>query len=402
MGPEDGIIIDEGNMYHHYGHDTSSCSSSDSDTDSDSGSEASWCRDCCCRCWSDWEDECYYETMECCGGGSVGVCGWSYGRSSSRSSGWIGKDDAKRKNKKKKRKKTKKRDDGKGLSFWQKCYPVKKKGDWGGDVVGVSRCPGEVCASPCPLASFFFFGLAVVVSTWREYSDDDGMNEQQQQDSRKWGFQTDHPRSHHTTSVVVRHVCAPGSCCDDGPRSRSRDRVGRRRRMRDRSVAHERVRVGEGERTGHPKRGRRRALIFDEYEAYPREREYRGDAPAGFVREGGATPPTGLVRERSYTPTRIVRERGDVRRGWGSRRRRGGDERDEGDDDMATMHGALVDDRHRGYGGRRERSWKRRSDPDDRIGEIDDRTEHSYAVGERMAAPRREDHGRRIVRFRGT
>lgn len=73
------------------------------------------------------------------------------------------------------------------------------------------------------------------------------------------------------------------------------------------------------------------------------------------------------------------------------------------------MRGGLADDgserrfRGGGRGGgscRRARSWERRSDPDDRVGEIDDQSEgSSYGIGERMVVSRREDGGRRIVRF---
>ncbi|KAF9879449.1 hypothetical protein CkaCkLH20_02992 [Colletotrichum karsti] len=228
------------------------------------------------------------------------------------------------------------------------------------------------------------------------------MSTDKQQDPKKWGFKIDHhPQPHHTPRVVARHICAPESCYHDDkvlpPRPRSRERVVyARRRPRTRGPHHDMpILRGGDECTTHPKRGRRRTLLFDEYEAYPRGgHEYFGTATT--PRE--ETPPARMVRERrSFTPTRIVRESGSRRRS--RRRRRGGDGDDDGrDDEMVVMHGALVEDGDRrggGYGGRRrERSWERRSDPDDRIGEIDDRTEHSYVMGER-----REDPGRRMVRF---
>lgn len=67
------------------------------------------------------------------------------------------------------------------------------------------------------------------------------------------------------------------------------------------------------------------------------------------------------------------------------------------------MHGALGsaddDDGRQRRRRRRARSWERRSDGDDRVGEIDDRTEDSYALGERSVVVSRRGDGRRAVRF---
>lgn len=137
MGPvmdEDGVVYEEGGGGGYcFGLDSSSDSDSESESDSDEG-ECSECGDCC----SDWESECCYETMECCAGVDGGGGGCSVGRGRGFG-GCSGRKDSKRKKNKKKKK------DKNG--FWGRCYPVMKRGggEWGGDVVGFSRCPGEVC-----------------------------------------------------------------------------------------------------------------------------------------------------------------------------------------------------------------------------------------------------------------
>ncbi|KAK2064727.1 hypothetical protein LY76DRAFT_23521 [Colletotrichum caudatum] len=104
----------------------------------DSASDGSVCGEDCCSD-SEWS-ECCYETLECCVGGG------GRGRESRHD----------RRDVKAKKEKTCKECEKKqmcrkcrkkGPSFWSRCYPVKGRNDWGGNIVGVSRCPGEVCCA---------------------------------------------------------------------------------------------------------------------------------------------------------------------------------------------------------------------------------------------------------------
>ncbi|TDZ21217.1 hypothetical protein Cob_v005978 [Colletotrichum orbiculare MAFF 240422] len=187
------------------------------------------------------------------------------------------------------------------------CYNTTRRGEWGGDVVGVSRYPGE--------------------------------------DPKKWDFKRD-PR--------YANMACPGHSCDASP-SRTHGQYRHPERMR------------RDECTTHPKRGRRRTLLFDEFEALPRRNSS----------EGRCAPPPPQVRR------------------W--TRERGGRER-EAD---VMMSGARTEPRRdvRHYGPPRPRSWDRRSEEDERIGEIDDRTEDSYVLGERGASGGRREEGVRRVRF---
>ncbi|KAK1978893.1 hypothetical protein LZ30DRAFT_598105 [Colletotrichum cereale] len=104
----------------------------------DSASDGPLCGE---GCYSDsrWIECCYYETAECCVGGETRrvrgltheVCGVRRKKEKNR---------CKECEKKQKCRKCRK----KGPSFWSRCCAVKGRNDWGGDVVGVSRCPGEM------------------------------------------------------------------------------------------------------------------------------------------------------------------------------------------------------------------------------------------------------------------
>ncbi|KAL0937608.1 uncharacterized protein CTRU02_207339 [Colletotrichum truncatum] len=188
-----------------------------------------------------------------------------------------------------------------------------------------------------------------------------------EQDPKKWGFKVDTPRQLHTPNVATRHACSLGS---HGKVMHPRSRDGRHwHRMRRENKYYDNRNIGDDCNT-HPRRNRRRTLLFDEFETFPRGPPYPAD-----------------------TPVRSTRDRDQHERRWDRRRW-------DGSEDMAMMHGAVVDDAGVGdYRRRRARSWERRSDPDDRVGEIDDHTEDSYGVGERMIVSRREDEGRRAARF---
>ncbi|EFQ26633.1 uncharacterized protein GLRG_02453 [Colletotrichum graminicola M1.001] len=106
----------------------------------DSGSEEPVCGEECCSD-SGWS-ECCYETVECCvgGGGRGRDRGWRHERC-----GVEAKKEKACKECEKKRMCRKCRK--KAPSFWSRCYPVSGRRDWGGGVVGVSRCPGERLAA---------------------------------------------------------------------------------------------------------------------------------------------------------------------------------------------------------------------------------------------------------------
>ncbi|KAK2780528.1 hypothetical protein CKAH01_00472 [Colletotrichum kahawae] len=345
MGPvmdEDGVVYEEGGGGggYRYDLDSSSDSESESETDLEEDGEGgcSECGDCC----SDWESECCYETMDCCagvgGGGGGGGC--SVGRGCGFG-GCSGRKDLKRRKGKKQKKKKK--------GFWGKCYPVMKRGggEWGGDVVGFSRCPGERVTM--------------------------------QQDPKRWGYKVDDD-AHRHASDGRKHVCIGSrSYAAATTRSKSRDTRHRRSKSRDRS----RRRGGRDECDAHQsRRGRQRTLIFRESEDYPRREK---SVPA----------------YRHVTPTRY----GPSRSG-GGRYREGRQTRDVDYRRGAMMRGALVDDDGSYYERRpqysRAGSYERRSDQDDElIGEIDDRSDHSYAYGEHheMAVSRRDDGNRKNVHF---
>ncbi|KAF0318073.1 hypothetical protein GQ607_014689 [Colletotrichum asianum] len=216
-------------------------------------------------------------------------------------------------------------------------------GEWGGDVVGFSRCPGE-------------------------------------QDPKRWGFKVDEPHRH--ASDRRKHVCTGSGSRSYAvaTRSKSRDTRHRRSKSRDRS----RRRGGRDECDAHhSRRGRQRTLIFRESEDYPRREQ---QVPA----------------YRHVTPTRYGPSRS------GGRHREGRQMRDGDHRRGPMMRGALGDDDERRYYERRPQysragSYERRSDQDELVGEIDDQTEDSYAIGEhqKMVVSRRDDHGyRRGVRFK--
>ncbi|KAK1969966.1 hypothetical protein LY78DRAFT_744720 [Colletotrichum sublineola] len=101
----------------------------------DSASDGPTCGGDCCSD-SGWS-ECCYETVECCVGGGIGRGRkLTYEKCSAKAKK---EKTCKECEKKKICRKCKK----KGPSLWSRCYPVKKRSDWGGNVVGVSRCPGE-------------------------------------------------------------------------------------------------------------------------------------------------------------------------------------------------------------------------------------------------------------------
>ncbi|KAL3304093.1 hypothetical protein RB213_016197 [Colletotrichum asianum] len=111
----------------------------------------------------------------------------------------------------------------------------------------------------------------------------------------------------------------------------------------------------------------------------------------------------GVPAYRHVTPTRY----GPSRSG-GGRHREGRQMRDGDHRRGPMMRGALGDDDERRYYERRPQysragSYERRSDQDELVGEIDDQTEDSYAIGEhqKMVVSRRDDHEyRRGVRFK--
>ncbi|KAK1477855.1 hypothetical protein CABS01_03157 [Colletotrichum abscissum] len=158
----------------YYYYDDGSEDTSESETTSDEeGDDVCGGRGGCGGCWE--EDECCFEMVGCCAGGyglqaggGRGGCGIGFGcevggRMTPRDCGGergrkckeceTGK---KCKTCEKRRKKKKK-----GKGFWSKLYPVKKLGEWGGDVVGVSRCPGEV---GIPFSVAFLFGSCLLRS----------------------------------------------------------------------------------------------------------------------------------------------------------------------------------------------------------------------------------------------
>ncbi|KAJ0164222.1 hypothetical protein CTA2_1498 [Colletotrichum tanaceti] len=348
LDDDDIVVLDEGDSsggYYYTDYDTDGVWKPD--WNSDSGRSA--CEECCCC--SDIEgSECCYKIAECyCAGGAKDCCASGHKKCGAKAN------------------RTKKK--CKECEKMQKCKKCRKKGfpprdrskgrvDWGGDVVGFSRRPGE-------------------------------------QDPQNWGLKVD----------GQSYLANPGSESDmhacDGTCSRGRRRRRRRRRRQQQEQA-VRPRTARGrlddilgrEDELQPQPGRRRTLLFDEFEAFP-ARASGGDRPEDGYRyherdglEGSRWEP----RTRRTTRTRPARD-GSV------------------DEEYLTMHGALGDDdRHRdprdggGRGGnrRRARSWERRSDLDERVGEIDDWSEgSSYAVGERdrLVVSRRDEHGKRIVRF---
>lgn len=164
----------------YYYYDDGSEDTSESETTSEEEEEG--CSGCggCGGCWE--EDECCFEMVECCsggygcqtrGGGMRESCGFGFGcdvgRGTTRS-GCGGKRGKKceefeqRKKCKACEKRGKKKKKGKG--FWSKLYPVKKLGEWGGDVVGVSRCPGEVSISIYLPTPFTFLSLCLQMILW--------------------------------------------------------------------------------------------------------------------------------------------------------------------------------------------------------------------------------------------
>lgn len=120
---------DEGDGIYYY-YDDDNCLGSESDTDSDE----SGCEGSCCE---DWESECCYQTMQCCVGDEKGGFSISH-RSRGRSRDEEGRG----------KKKGKERKEERGC--FAGCYPTKERGGWGGDVVGIARCPGEVSSGPSP------------------------------------------------------------------------------------------------------------------------------------------------------------------------------------------------------------------------------------------------------------
>ncbi|KAK1499777.1 hypothetical protein CTAM01_06971 [Colletotrichum tamarilloi] len=135
----------------YYYYDDESEDISESETTSDE--EESGCGGCG-GCWE--EDECCFEMVECCSGrygcqtgGGRGSCSIGFGceiggRMTPRDCGGKRGKKCKECEKRKKCKMCEKGKKKKGKGFWSKLYPVRKLGEWGGDVVGVSRCPGEV------------------------------------------------------------------------------------------------------------------------------------------------------------------------------------------------------------------------------------------------------------------
>ncbi|KAF6826067.1 hypothetical protein CMUS01_09588 [Colletotrichum musicola] len=345
---EDDGDGDGGGVYY-YGDDGSSSSGSEYDSESSSNSEEG------CESCRGWVEECCFESLECC----AGCCDLGKGRGKGL------------KERKRKEKKKKKKEKEKGGGFWARCHPVKGR-DWGGDVVGITRCPGE-------------------------------------QDPKRWGFKLGSSRADDAPEVFTRRA-------DETVRRRHHHhrRHQSSRRGDDREACYRR-----DEYESHPsRRGRSRAtLIFGQVEASPpprerhhrehtptryhhhhrrRRRRRRGDSPSTYYRREDSpprsyqhrredSPPRSSYQRREDTPTRYYRS-----------------PRYDGDEEVLVMHGALGSDddsdggRHRR---RRARSWERRSDGDDRVGEIDDRTEDSYALGERSVVVSRRGGGRRAVRF---
>ncbi|WDK17876.1 hypothetical protein CGRA01v4_09161 [Colletotrichum graminicola] len=312
----------------------------------DSGSEEPVCGEECCSD-SGWS-ECCYETVECCvgGGGRGRDRGWRHERC-----GVEAKKEKACKECEKKRMCRKCRK--KAPSFWSRCYPVSGRRDWGGGVVGVSRCPGE-------------------------------------QDPKKWGFKIDNRRGRPISQgMTIRCLCGgPGSCRDlrPSPAGTGRRHAGGRRTASGRC---EEV-LGDANGSQPPRRGRRQTLLFEEFDASPRGASSRMSPGDGYRYHEGDGPAGS--------------------RCWRRRRRDGSV--DSGG--LFAMHGALRDDEHqsefRGGGGGgvedgwdrgRTRSWERRSDLGERTGEVDNRSEgSSYAIRERggMLVSRRENGGGRVVR----
>lgn len=343
---EGGVVFDhggggDGGVVYYGDGDESFTDSDDDESSSESGE--SGCESCC-----EWESECCYETVECCcAGGGGGCCGERRGR---------------RGREKKKEKKKKKE---KGVGFWAKCYPVRGEGDWGGSVVGITRCPGEVCV---PTANPMVFFSDVL----------------EKQDPKRWGFKLgtsatrEAPEFFTTTRRdPCEHAAGRRPVRDARSRSRQHHRHhhhsrSRSRRPDDREACYRR---DEDRYAPPPNRGRRRTLVFDEFDASP-------PPPRGYYYQ---------QHRRGDAPTRYYRRSSRPRYDEGRRRR-------EEEEELMMMHGALRDGRH--AAGRRARSWERRSDGDERVGEIDDRTEDSYALGERgVVVARGVDGRRRNVRF---
>ncbi|KAK2018250.1 hypothetical protein LZ32DRAFT_687593 [Colletotrichum eremochloae] len=214
------------------------------------------------------------------------------------------------------------------------------------------------------------------------YSTDD-------QDPKKWGFKIDNsPGRPMSRDMKARRFCGGAGSC--GHLRSSPAGAGRRHTARHRTTRRRCEEALSDADELQPRRGRRRTLLFEEFDASPRGASGKVGPEDGY-----------RYREREGTAGS---------RGW-SRRRRDGSVDSRG---VFAMHGALRDDEHqselRGGGGAedggnrgRKRSWERRSGRDKRIGEIDKWSEgSSYTIGEgeeRMLVPRREDGGMRVVRF---
>ncbi|KAK1701465.1 hypothetical protein BDP55DRAFT_625684 [Colletotrichum godetiae] len=176
-GGDVGVVGVGGSAGGYYYYDDGSEGTSESETSSDDDEECGGCGDGdgCRGCWED--DECYFEMVGCLTGGGRGrgSCGFGFecevGTAAMRGrKGRKGKcKECEKKRKCKACEKRKKKKKGKG--FWSTLYPVKKLGEWGGDVVGVSRYPGEVSILfSVPFAPLFDGHLAFWASVRRRGS----------------------------------------------------------------------------------------------------------------------------------------------------------------------------------------------------------------------------------------
>ncbi|GJC97255.1 hypothetical protein CH63R_07442 [Colletotrichum higginsianum IMI 349063] len=332
---DDIVVLDEGVVgggngsegYYYIDYDTDGVWESDWSSDAD----RSACEECCC--YSD------IKGSECCNSGTKDCC--ASGRKKCGAKANNTKNKCKECEKMQKCRKCRK----KGSSLWNR---PKERIDWGGDVVGFSRRPGE-----------------------------------------KWGLKVDgHSDLANPGSESATHVCG-GTCSCERQRRQRRQQAARHRTARGRL---DDILVREDELQPQP--SRRRTLLFDEFEVFPAGVSGGDRTEDGYQyhERDGLGKSRWEPRTRRMTRTRTRRD-GSV------------------DEEFFMMRGALGDsDRHRdlrdggGRGGNRgrARSWERRSDLDERVGEIDDWSEgSSYAVGERdrLVVSRREEGGKRIVRF---
>ncbi|KAK1590819.1 uncharacterized protein LY79DRAFT_590069 [Colletotrichum navitas] len=134
---DDGVLFGEGGDYATYSTDDDGTW----EPGYDSASEGLICGEDCCCSDSGWS-ECCYETVECCVGG--GGRGRDRGSRHENHGVRAKKEKACKECEKKQMCRKCRRQ---APCFWSRCYPVSGRGDWGGGVVGVSRCPGERLAA---------------------------------------------------------------------------------------------------------------------------------------------------------------------------------------------------------------------------------------------------------------